>query len=139
MQFDQKAIEKTQKLNTSVVFEGIHLVGDVKGSHNYYLNGNCEGTIDLSALLIIGKSGKFKGKAKAENVIIEGEFEGNLQAKEKVEIRDDGKFIGDILAPSVLVSDKCFFQGKVTMSRGAISKKEAPVHQRVEEPAEVEV
>ena len=115
---DPKALERAKKLNTTVIFDGIHIVGDVQGSHNYYLNGALEGTIELSALLIIGKSGVFKGEAKAENVIIEGEFEGNLTAKERVEIRDEGKFVGDILAPAVLVSDKAFFQGNVTMDRG---------------------
>jgi cytoskeletal protein CcmA (bactofilin family) len=117
MKFDEKSLEKAKKMNTTVVFEGIHVIGDVKGSHNYYLNGELEGTIDLSALLIIGKSGKFKGSAKTENVIVEGEFEGKLAAKERVEIRDTGKFVGDILAPAVLVSDRAFFQGNVTMSR----------------------
>ena len=116
---DPKAIARAQKMNTTVIFDGIHIVGDVRGSHNYYLNGALEGTIELSALLIIGKSGVFKGEAKAENVIVEGEFEGNLTAKERVEIRDEGKFVGDILAPAVLVSDKAFFQGNVTMARGA--------------------
>ena len=117
MTFDEKSLEKAKKMNTTVVFEGIRVVGDVKGSHNYYLNGELEGTIDLSALLIIGKAGRFKGSAKTDNVIVEGEFEGKLAAKERVEIRDSGKFIGDILAPAVLVSDRAFFQGNVTMTR----------------------
>jgi cytoskeletal protein CcmA (bactofilin family) len=117
VEFDQKALEKAKQMNTTVVFEGIHIVGDVKGSHNYYLNGELEGTIDLSAMLIVGRSGRFKGEAKTQNVIIEGEFEGKLTAKERVEVRDTGKFVGDILAPAVLVSDKAFFQGNVTMAR----------------------
>ena len=117
MEFDEKALDKAKKMDTTVVFEGIQIVGDVQGTHNYYLNGALEGTMELSALLIVGKSGKFKGECKAENVVIEGEFEGKLTAKERVEIRDSGKFVGDILAPSVLVSDKAFFQAQVKMAR----------------------
>lgn len=119
MNFDQKALDKAKKMNTTVVFEGIRIVGDVKGSHNYYLNGELDGKINLSAMLIVGRSGKFNGEAKAENVVVEGDFEGKLTAKEKVEIRDTGKFVGDIWAPSVLVSDRAYFQGKVTMTRDA--------------------
>ena len=122
MNIDQKALDKAKKMNTTVVFEGIRIVGDVKGSHNYYLNGDLEGKINLSAMLIIGRSGKFSGEAKAENVVVEGEFEGKLTAKEKVEIRDTGQFVGDIWAPSVLVSDKAYFQGKVTMTRDGKSE-----------------
>ena len=48
---DPKALERAKKMNTTVIFDGIHIVGDVRGSHNYYLNGALEGTIELSALL----------------------------------------------------------------------------------------
>ena len=133
MDFDQKALEKAKKMNTTVVFEGIRLVGDVKGTHNYYLNGELEGTIELSALLIIGRSGKFKGEAKAENVIVEGEFEGKLTASDKVEIRDSGKYVGDMHAPSVLVSDKAFFQGNVTMTRDRDNGSSSSSHHRMRE------
>ena len=117
MEINQKAFEKAKKMNTTIVFEGIRVVGDVKGSHNYYLNGELDGKIDLSAMFIIGRTGKFHGEAQAENVLVEGEFEGKLKAKEKVEICDTGKFVGDISAPSVLVSEKAYFQGKVAMTR----------------------
>lgn len=135
MEINRRQLNKARKFNTTIVFEGIHLVGDVKGSHNLYLNGDLEGTIDLSALLIVGRSGRFKGSAKAENVIIEGEFEGDLNAKDKVEIRDSGTFVGDILAPSVLVSDKSYFQGNVKMMRESQSIKNlmetVPVEKKV--------
>ena len=145
MDIDHKALNKAKKMNTTVVFEGIKIVGDVKGSHNYYLNGELDGKINLSAMLIVGRSGKFSGEAKAQNVVIEGDFEGKLTAKEKVEIRDTGNFVGDIWTPSVLVSDKAYFQGKVTMTRdGKTETREVrekvreinqPQEKKVAEPA----
>ncbi len=101
----------------TVILNGIHFSGDIKGGHDIYLNGEFEGTIELSALLYVGQTGKLRGEIKAENIIIEGDVEGTLKADEKLEVRDGGKCNGDIHAPSVLISDKAFFQGQVTMTR----------------------
>ncbi|MDZ7261260.1 MAG: polymer-forming cytoskeletal protein [candidate division KSB1 bacterium] len=141
MKLNRRILDKARKENTTVIFEGIRVVGDVKGSHNLFLNGEFEGTIDLTALLLVGKTGRLKGQVKAQNVIIEGEVEGKLSANEKVEVRDGGKYVGDILAPSIMVSDHAFFQGNVTMVREGM---ESPVrtfserrqHSRTEENSE---
>lgn len=101
----------------TVILNGIHFSGDIKGGHDIYLNGEFEGKIELSALLYVGQTGILRGEIKAENIIIEGDVEGTLEAEEKLEVRDGGRCNGDILAPSVLISDKAFFQGQVTMVR----------------------
>ncbi|MBD3291179.1 hypothetical protein GF337_20425 [candidate division KSB1 bacterium] len=113
-QRDDGVVAKKQ-LET-VVLNGIYFSGDIKGAHDIYLNGEFEGTIELSARLYVGQTGKLQGEVKAENIIIEGEVKGTLEAEEKMEVRDGGICNGDILAPSVMISDKAFFQGKVTMT-----------------------
>ncbi len=123
MEFNQKELSNVEKLNTTIIFEGITMKGDVKGTHNYYLAGEFEGTLELSALLIIGKTGKFKGTAKVNEAVIEGHFEGSLTASEKVDVNDTGHFIGDILTPSVKVSNKAYFEGKVSMAREGENKR----------------
>ena len=123
MELNKKALDNAQKLNTTIIFEGISLKGDVKGSHNYYLAGELEGTLELSAMLIIGKTGKFKGTAKVKEAVIEGSFDGDLTASDKVEINDTGNFVGDVLTPSVYISDKAYFQGKVSMAREGENKR----------------
>lgn len=115
MKLNRRMLEKTQKTDTTAIFDGISVVGDVKGSHNIFLNGEFEGKMDLTALLLVGKTGKFKGEVKANYVIIEGEVEGKVIAEEKVELCDGGKYKGEILAPSVKISDRSFFDGNVQM------------------------
>ncbi len=122
-EFNEKAVQSAKKMNTTIVFEGIQISGDVKGSHNYYLAGELDGTLELSATFIIGKTGKFKGEVKAENVIIEGQCEGKVTASEKVEIYESGQFTGDILTPAVFISDKAYFEGKVSMAREGENKR----------------
>jgi cytoskeletal protein CcmA (bactofilin family) len=125
-------LDKAQKTDTTAIFDGISVVGNVKGSHNLYLNGHFEGKIDLTALLLVGKTGKLKGTVKAEYVIIEGEVEGKVTANEKVELRDGGKYKGEILAPSVMISDNSFFDGIVQMLKEG--KEPVPISTKIEPP-----
>ena len=120
MKINQRMLDKAQKMDTTAIFKGISVVGDVKGSHNLYLNGEFEGKIELTALLIVGKTGKFKGEARAESVIIEGEVEGKVSADEKVELRDGGRYKGEIMAPSVMISNNAFFDGNVKMLKDGV-------------------
>jgi cytoskeletal protein CcmA (bactofilin family) len=131
---NQRSLDKAEKMETTAVFKGISVTGDVKGSHNIYLNGEFDGKMDLTALLLVGKTGKLKGQVKAECVIIEGEVEGKVIAKEKVELRATGKYKGEIIAPSVMISDKAFFDGNVKMTKEDVEKPEMSL---VEKSAEV--
>ncbi|KPK78598.1 MAG: hypothetical protein AMJ89_01070 [candidate division Zixibacteria bacterium SM23_73] len=133
---NQRHLDKAEKMETTAIFKGIGVVGDVKGSHNLYLNGEFDGKMDLTALLLVGKTGKFKGQVKAECVIIEGEVEGKVIAKEKVELRDTGKFKGEIVAPSVMISDEAFFDGNVKMTREGMEKPEMSLIEKPKDAAE---
>jgi len=117
MKVNRRVLEKTQKMETTAIFEGISVKGNVKGTHNLFLNGEFEGKIDLTALFLLGKTGKFKGEVKAHYVVIEGEVEGKVIASEKVELKDGAKYRGEILAPAVMISDNAFFDGTVKMMK----------------------
>ena len=112
--------ENSQESTT--INSGMRLVGEVEGTHDFYLNGELEGKINISELIKIGRTGGFKGEMKAKNVIIEGHVDGKVSAEQRVEIRDSGHFTGDIESPSVSISDKAYFQGSVTMTREATPK-----------------
>ena len=133
---NRRMLDKAGKAETTAIYDGLSIVGNVKGAHNLYLNGEFEGTIDLSALLLVGKTGKLKGKVKAEYVIIEGEVEGKVIAKEKVELRDGAKYKGEILAPSVKISDDSFFDGIVQMSKEGTEPP--PISTKIKPPNEIE-
>ncbi len=117
MKLNLRSLEKVQKADTTAIFEGISVKGNIKGSHNLFLNGEFEGAIDITALLLVGKTGKLKGEVKARYIIIEGEAEGKIAAEEKVELRDTGKYRGEIFAPAIMISDNAFFDGTVKMMK----------------------
>ncbi|MFQ5769125.1 MAG: polymer-forming cytoskeletal protein [bacterium] len=108
---------KAKATDSTKIFKGIRLVGQVEGDQDFYLNGELEGKINTSALVTIGENGRFKGELKAKNVIIAGAVEGKINAEERVEITESGGCRGDITSPSVLISDQAYFQGNVTMVR----------------------
>lgn len=101
----------------TVILAGISFSGDIKGTHDLFLNGSIDGTVTLNSRLFVGQTGKLKGEVEAESIIIEGEVEGTMTATERIEIRDGGKCIGDVFSPSVMISDKAFFEGRVSMNR----------------------
>jgi cytoskeletal protein CcmA (bactofilin family) len=127
MKLLRQSMDKSHRMDTTTILEGITVVGDIKGSHNLLLNGRFEGTIELTALFLVGKTGKFKGEVKAKYVIIEGEIEGKVMASEKVELRDTGKYKGEILAPSVMISDNAFFDGVVKMLKEGLERPDIPL------------
>lgn len=108
---------ETKTSEATTIYEGMHLVGQVEGTHDFYLNGGLEGKVNITELFKVGRKGRFKGEVKAKFVIIDGEADGKVTADGKVEIRDTGHFKGDIVSPSIHISDKAFFQGKITMVR----------------------
>ncbi len=106
-----------RKSNTTIILEGMHLVGQIEGTHDLYLAGNLKGNVDVVELVKVGKSGRFEGELKAKNIIIAGEVDGTIIAKEQVEIHASGHLKGDIISPSILISHKAFFEGSVSMVR----------------------
>ncbi len=115
MKLNRRTLDKVKDQNTTVITEGVQLKGKVNGTHNIILYGEIEGNIELKGTLLVGVTGRIKGKIDAHNVIIEGDVEGTVNTTEKVEIRDGGKYKGDILAKSILVSERALLEGNVKM------------------------
>ena len=115
MIFKRRAIGNLKTEETTIITTGVRLSGTIKGTSDVILHGALEGNIQLSGMLVLGKSGKIRGKIDARNVVVEGDFEGIIRATEKVEIRDGGKCKGDIFTATIAVSENAYFEGNVKM------------------------
>ena len=111
----RRTIDSLKTEETTVITVGVHLNGTIKGIGDVVLHGALEGDVRLSGILVLGKTGKIRGKIEARNVVIEGDFEGIIRATEKVEIRDGGKCKGDIFTATIAVSENAYFDGNVKM------------------------
>jgi cytoskeletal protein CcmA (bactofilin family) len=113
VKLNRRTIDKVKGQNTTVITEGVQLKGKVRGPHHIILYGEIEGNIELKGTLLVGATGRIKGKIDVHNVIIEGDVEGTVTTTEKVEIRDGGRYRGDIIAKSILVSEMAMLKGNV--------------------------
>ena len=111
----RRTIDNLKTEATTVITTGVYLSGTIKGTADVILHGALEGDVRLSGILVLGKSGKIRGKIEARNVVVEGDFEGIIKATEKVEIRDGGKCKGDIFTATIAVSENAYFEGNVKM------------------------
>ena len=111
----RRTIDSLKTEETTVITVGVHLNGTIKGIGDVVLHGALEGDVRLSGILVLGKTGKIRGKIEARNVVIEGDFEGIIRATEKVEIRDGGKCKGDVFTATIAVSENAYFEGNVKM------------------------
>ena len=135
---NQKENETLEEKAKTTILEGIRLSGEIKGSHNLYIAGEFEGKIELTSLLLVGRTGRLKGEVQAKNVVIEGEVDGTVSVTGKLEVRDGGKYTGDVTAPAVLVSDKAFFQANVKMLRNGQESEEQHSREAESQPIIVE-
>ena len=111
----RRTIDNLKTEEATVITAAVQLVGTIKGIGDVVLHGALEGDVRLSGILVLGKSGKIRGKIEARNVVVEGDFEGIIKATEKVEIRDGGKCKGDIFTATIAVSENAYFEGNVKM------------------------
>jgi cytoskeletal protein CcmA (bactofilin family) len=108
MKSKRRTIDKFKDRKTSIISRGIQITGSVKGAENIIVHGELEGNIELSGILLLGRTGRINGEITASNVIIEGDFEGKITATEKVEILGGGKYKGDIFTPLITVAGNSY-------------------------------
>lgn len=108
---------KSNVSESTKISKETRMVGQIEGNQDFDLNGEMEGTINVQARVTVGKSGRFKGELKAQNIIIEGKVTGKINAGKRVEIRRSGECRGEISTPSIVIAENALFEGKVTMPR----------------------
>ncbi len=102
----------------TVIAAGTRFKGNVAGSADVYLEGECEGRIQLQALLHIGKQAVLKGQVQATHVVVEGQVEGDIAAEGRIEIRTTGRIRGNLVCQSLAIAEGAFFEGQVARADG---------------------
>ena len=88
--------------------------GDLSGSEDLYVDGQVDGTIQLSGnSLTIGPNGRVHASVSAKNVIVGGIIDGNIQASERTEFRKTAVVNGDVQSKRIAIEEGAFFNGKL--------------------------
>lgn len=97
--------------------KSVVITGELSGSEDLYLDGEVEGTIELSGNnLTIGPNGRVHANTQAKEVVVHGKLNGNVRA-DRVELKKSALVTGDIITQRVVIEDGAFFKGGIDIQR----------------------
>lgn len=114
----------TQSSETTVIAHGASIKGDFGFECRLHVDGELEGTILSTNMIVIGKRGKIKGELKAEKLVVNGVFEGSADCTQ-VEVLADGTFTGDVVSEELVIEAKAKFQGQSKIRTAEIGRSTA--------------
>lgn len=104
----------TSSVDFAHIGKSVCIKGELSGSEDIYLDGEVEGSIQLSGnSLTVGPNGRVRANVSARNVIVSGLLTGNIQASERTEFRKSATVSGDVQTRRIAIEDGAFFQGKL--------------------------
>ncbi len=103
--------------------KGLKIKGEISGGEDTYIDGEVEGTIDLSqSCLTIGPNGDVRAHVKVRSVTVLGRLEGSVTAAEKIEIRKTGSLEGDLVTPRIVIEDGAVFRGNIDIVKPDVAR-----------------
>ncbi len=109
---------ETPKTEFAHIGKSVIIKGELSGSEDLYIDGQVEGSIELSGnRLIIGPHGQVRANVNAKGVVVQGKLDGNIRASERAELTKSAVAVGDIVAQRVAIEEGAYFKGKVDIQR----------------------
>lgn len=95
----------------AVLSSGVSIKGDVTFRNELVVDGEVEGTIKSSGVLIIGQHARISAEITAGSVTIQGTVNGNVLASERCAVEADATVRGDIETPQLALAESATFLG----------------------------
>jgi len=76
-----------------------------------HINGEFDGLLDTQSMLMIGRGGVFKGRARAHEVMLSGLYEGELHC-DRLHILKGGLFRGRVACEQFVLDEQAEFLGE---------------------------
>jgi cytoskeletal protein CcmA (bactofilin family) len=98
--------------------KSVIIKGELSGSEDLYVDGQVEGSIELSGnRLIIGPHGQVRANVNAKGVIVQGKLDGNIRASERAELTKSAIAVGDIITQRIAIEEGAYFKGKIDIQK----------------------
>jgi cytoskeletal protein CcmA (bactofilin family) len=94
----------------TVIAEGLRIVGSVTAEGLVEVNGQVEGELHCTSL-IISRKAQVTGTIQAERVVVDGKVEGPIQGRDVV-LKSQAHVVGDIHHQSLAIEKGAFFDGR---------------------------
>ena len=104
------------KERRTVIAEGLKIEGRVTAEGLVEVNGQIEGEIHCTSLLVSHK-GQIVGTIQAERVVVDGTVEGPIEGGSVV-LKSRARVVGDIHHQSLAIERGAFFDGRSARLRG---------------------
>ena len=103
----------------TVIGESMRIKGEVKSKEELHLNGELDGSLEVSERLTIGPKGKAKANIKAREIDVAGSVQGNVDAKDRITLRKGANLVGDVKTAGIVIEDGAYFKGGIDIARPA--------------------
>jgi cytoskeletal protein CcmA (bactofilin family) len=101
----------------TVIGEGLKIVGSVTAEGLVEVNGQIEGDLHCTSLIVSPKA-QIVGSIIAERVVVDGRVEGPIQGGDVV-LRSQAHVVGDIHHQSLAIEKGAYFDGRAAQAHGA--------------------
>lgn len=100
----------------STTFEkGTHFQGTLEFEKPLQINGEFEGEIRSSGVLVVGEGARVRASIRCATVIVGGTVIGNIEAVRRIEMLESGKIVGNIRTAKLQVAEGVIFDGNCEM------------------------
>ena len=101
----------------TVIAKGLKIVGSVTAEGLIEVNGQIEGEIHCTSL-VVSRGAHVSGTIAAERVVVDGTVEGPIQAGEVI-LKSQAHVVGDIHHQSLSIEGGAYFDGRSKQTRAA--------------------
>jgi cytoskeletal protein CcmA (bactofilin family) len=98
------------KAKTTVIAEGLRIIGNVSADGAVQVNGQIDGDLDCTSITVSPKA-LITGAIKARSVVINGKVEGPISGQDVV-LKPHASVTGDIQADSLSIERGAYFDGR---------------------------
>lgn len=108
-------------MEINVINKNTSIKGDIISDGDYRIDGTLEGDLKVKGKVIIGLTGKIKGKVETSNAEVEGSFSGEMLVHETLTIKSSASISGDIIISKLSVEPGAAFNASCQM-KGAVKE-----------------
>jgi cytoskeletal protein CcmA (bactofilin family) len=121
------------KQRGTVIAKGLKIVGSVTAEGLVEVNGQIDGELHCTSL-VIARGAHVNGIVAAERVVVDGKVEGPIQGGDVV-LKSQAHVVGDIHHQSLAIERGAYFDGRSIQVRGANGHQPERLGQRLKRVA----
>src|SRR5262245_3054351 len=106
----------TSRQRGTVIAKGLKIVGSVTAEGLVEVNGQIDGELHCTSL-VIARGAHVNGTVAAERVVVNGKVEGPIQGGEVI-LKSQAHVVGDIHHQSLAIESGAYFDGRSVQVRG---------------------